>query len=498
MPIIDIQRRIREVGRIRLGEKKTSQQSGKQYPSKLERFRLTSTDKDAIVAAAELYGGTPAEWKDAPTQGAQWEVYTEATAIPVLAPPATDQMSFDQIMSQWYEAWSGGGCLHRCDGNYDHVQGEACACDPENRTCKPTTRVKLILREMNGFGTWRLESHGYNAAVELAASVELLAFAAAKGYALPARLRLDPRTQVSDGKTQHFMVPVIDVDVPIERLGLVGSTTAALPAGNYPPYDPTTESGFPGGPPRAIPEGPKPIQPTPGEQAFLDAMPAPDEQIAVQTAGHDTLVDIPPPRAPALPDPKAPFVADSEPIAPPVIHAVPDVDLHDMLRTHARSAAGLEPDALDLLVASMYGTAHTELGAAEIAVVRWTLDCINAGRFTLDIGAGEVVVCAAADDQELQFEQATRNWVAVIDTPPPAEDLTLEQPPAPAPTADPTVAPTDKDTWRLAAKDKSIRVSAILRKAKDLVAGDPPGSYEDLGKLNDADRAQVWAWLQAQ
>ena len=40
MPIIDLQRRLQEAGRIRLGDK-----SPKGAPRKLETFRLTSSDK---------------------------------------------------------------------------------------------------------------------------------------------------------------------------------------------------------------------------------------------------------------------------------------------------------------------------------------------------------------------------------------------------------------------------------------------------------------------
>lgn len=213
-PIIDLQRRLAEVGRIRLGEQVTTK-SGKKAPTKLARFRFTSPAATLIDQAAELYGGAARDWQ-APS-GPQREVITEATSIPVLIPPG------DMAFSQWLETWSGGGCRKRCDGRWDIQRDQACDCDPENRECKPTTRVSLILPEMPGVGLWRVETHGHYAAVELGATVELLQ-SLAPGRLVPGRLRLDPRTVKRpgpDGKpqTRNFVVPVLDIEGTMAALG---------------------------------------------------------------------------------------------------------------------------------------------------------------------------------------------------------------------------------------------------------------------------------------
>lgn len=223
-PIIDLQRRLAEVGRIRLGEQVTTR-SGKKAPAKLTRFRFTSPSADLIDQAAGLYGGTPRDWQ-APS-GAQREVVTDTTTIPVLVPPG------DMAFSQWLETWSGGGCRKRCDGRWDIQRDQACDCDPENRECKPTTRVSLILPEMPGVGLWRVETHGHYAAVELGATVELLQ-SLAPGRLVPGRLRLDPRTvkrSGPDGKpqTRNFVVPVLDIEGTMAALG-TRETPAAVDA----------------------------------------------------------------------------------------------------------------------------------------------------------------------------------------------------------------------------------------------------------------------------
>ena len=82
MPILALQKRARELGRIRIGQK-----GAKGQPQKLDRFRLTSPSKHVIEKVAELYGGTVQEWT--PAGGAQqWEVITDARRLPIMVPPA--------------------------------------------------------------------------------------------------------------------------------------------------------------------------------------------------------------------------------------------------------------------------------------------------------------------------------------------------------------------------------------------------------------------------
>ena len=63
MPILNLQRQLRELGRIRTGIQ-VSTSGGKRRPSKLETFRLTSGARELIEAAAEAYGGTVTPWQN--------------------------------------------------------------------------------------------------------------------------------------------------------------------------------------------------------------------------------------------------------------------------------------------------------------------------------------------------------------------------------------------------------------------------------------------------
>lgn len=228
MTLIDLQRRIAEVGRIRIGQKVPTS-SGKSRPGKLSTFRLTSPDRNRIAAAADLYGGTVAEWQ-APS-GKQWEVVTDTDSIPVIVPPTA--MAF----SQAYEQWAGGGCQVRCDGAWDSISDKPCHCDPDERECKPHTRLSVMLRDVSGLGVWRIDTSGYYAAVELAGAVEIIGMVAqAGGGLLPASLRLEQRSVKRPGEGRRdFAVPVLDIEVTPAQLvagqgmlGTGGGTGAVL------------------------------------------------------------------------------------------------------------------------------------------------------------------------------------------------------------------------------------------------------------------------------
>ena len=228
MPIRDIQRRQTQVGKIRIGETKDTGKKDKSgrpimRPVKLEKFRFTSPSKALIEQVAEIYGGTPTEWDPQGGGARQWEVYTAAESLPVVVPPNS--------VSQWYESWAGGACVRRCDGQREMLSDQLCQCspDPAERLCKPTTRIALMLADVQGIGVWALESHGYYAATELPAVAELLA--AAGGY-VAGRLELEERSarRPKDGggmETRRWMVPVLHVDAkPAELLALTSATTA--------------------------------------------------------------------------------------------------------------------------------------------------------------------------------------------------------------------------------------------------------------------------------
>ena len=225
MPIINIQRKLTEVGRIRLGAK-----SDKGAPQKLDKFRLTSKSKEALDAAAEVYGGVVKPW--AGPDGDSFELLTTTNVLDVVVPPGN-------ALTQWYEMWSGGGCQRRCDGAVETISGKACLCPADQtmrselsgrgQACKPTTRLSVLLPQVKSVGLWRLESHGYYAASELAGIAELLQQVSASDKYLPATLRLEQRSAKKNGKTSRFAVPVLEVGATVqEALSAIAGGTSQM------------------------------------------------------------------------------------------------------------------------------------------------------------------------------------------------------------------------------------------------------------------------------
>ena len=284
--IIDLQRRLAECGRIRIGMQVPVGTSGKTRPSKLETFRLTSPDRTRIEHAAALWGGTVRPW-EAPA-GQQWEVVTTSTTLEVIVPPS------DMSFSQSYELWNAGGCVRRCNGRLEQLTEGACLCDPAARDCDIHTRLSVLLRDLPGLGVWRIDTSGYYAAVELQGAVQVIALAAGRGQMLPARLRLEQRTVKRpglDGKpvTRRFAVPVLDIDASPGQLMLGGTAPVypepvAAPEPQRPMLTPVPAAA-PGG--RSVAQQMTAAeQPTPAPRRANAATPIPSTGLAPRTAAQ--------------------------------------------------------------------------------------------------------------------------------------------------------------------------------------------------------------------
>lgn len=225
MPILDLEQRARELGRIRMGQVVAAGE--KVRPEKLDRFRLTSPSEQLLVEVAMRYGGHVEAWDPQGGGPRQWQVLIEAPRLPVMLPP--------DPVSQHLEAWSGGGCVRRCDGVTETTRGsQPCLCGPDvaTRLCKPTTRLNVVLHELRGLGCWRLETHGYYAATEIPGVAALLARAG--GY-VEAWLGLEERVIRRPGeKAKRFMVPTLEVDIsPAELMAGHRGTAPTIGSGRH-------------------------------------------------------------------------------------------------------------------------------------------------------------------------------------------------------------------------------------------------------------------------
>lgn len=229
MPIINLQKRFRQLGEIRIGHTvdtgKVSTKTGKaiKRPAKLNKFRLTSASKPLLEQAAELFGGEVTPWTPANGGPDEWQLYTDSDRLPIIIPPKN-------AVSQWYEQYKGSKCVRRCDGETEFKSDKACFCaNREVRDCSITTRINVMLRDLQGVGVWLLTTHGYYAATELPDVAEFLSRAG--GY-VDAWLSMEEKSVVTaDGKTARFMVPKLDVGLsPAQLLAGEGAIQIGAPS----------------------------------------------------------------------------------------------------------------------------------------------------------------------------------------------------------------------------------------------------------------------------
>lgn len=215
-----LQRQFTEIGRIRLGE---LAENG--YPRSLETFRLTSADKNVLVQAADIWGGTVVPWAE---KKHYYELVTNVSEIPILVAP--------QLPKQGYEFWQKGGCKRRCDGENCLVAKDGamssypCKCLDEDgqqtefgrskNGCGLYTRIQVMLPDLQALGVWMLVTKSWYAAMEMPQSLSILR------QMTECKLAIDFRESVKDDQTKKFVVPVIRINTSLRDVLALGSKSS--------------------------------------------------------------------------------------------------------------------------------------------------------------------------------------------------------------------------------------------------------------------------------
>lgn len=235
MRIKHLQQALREAGRVRIGYSTPGKTKGAKVPHKLDRFRLTAPDEATIEGVAAVYGGTPEPWPDGGRD--RFQVVTDVDSLNVIFPIGMN------AVWQCFEQYDGGYPVVRCDGERfmrpdkrGRLADEGpCACDPNDRACKMTTAVSVILRDLPGIATWRVVTHSFYAATELTAAADMIETVMAAGMSVPARLFITNRTRKAliNGKptTKHYPVLALDLAMSVAALGAGNVGNGGAPSG---------------------------------------------------------------------------------------------------------------------------------------------------------------------------------------------------------------------------------------------------------------------------
>jgi hypothetical protein len=225
-----VQKKLVELGRIRIGDRVPTQSGKGTRPHKLLQFRLTSPNPALLNFAASSYGGDVRPWVgdgapvDEHGRPTQRELYTNVNALDVLIPTMS-------AVNLSYELWSAAGCQRRCTGDvithcplHEAQIGSPCCCPEDDherqalatqgKACARILRLNVLLPDLPGMGTWRLETKGYYATAELLGTLDMLTMAGQTHHIIEAVLRLEQRTVKRPGNGQGtgtltFAVPIL-------------------------------------------------------------------------------------------------------------------------------------------------------------------------------------------------------------------------------------------------------------------------------------------------
>ncbi|MGJ5831364.1 hypothetical protein [Streptomyces ossamyceticus] len=231
------QKQARELGRLRTGYSIPSDDPKKRpRPVKSKTWVLSSHSEHYVTAAAEAWGGNVERWQPQGNGAPQFRVITEAEQLEAILPPGDP-------LSQANEMWNKGGCARRCDGETEQISRHPCLCLAEHgpewhqlrqdirtkdKVCAATSRLNVILPDMPDVGVWRVETHSWYAANELAGTVDMVLSGTGGKGLVPVTLRIEPRTRVAGGQTKHFPVVVVEIRGVTTRQALTGPLPTAV------------------------------------------------------------------------------------------------------------------------------------------------------------------------------------------------------------------------------------------------------------------------------
>lgn len=201
-------KRLPRIGKIHLGERKTSEKTQKEYPTQTDYFVVKPDDSTGIPAAQafyDVYGPTPRE-------------------ITIAFPSNDPDSFFPQSLSSYRKIGErhklycrgDGESASRSDGEGGRFQMECryqeCPVYQDDK-CKELSQLQFFLPDVPGLGLWQIDSSSYNTTRNLNGSIEMIrALTGGRIAMIPLKLRIIPKVVDPDGKPKTVYVLTLGVD----------------------------------------------------------------------------------------------------------------------------------------------------------------------------------------------------------------------------------------------------------------------------------------------
>ncbi len=218
-------RRLPRLGKIRLGIKKVSQKTGKEYPAEVDYFILDPStpseleNKKLIDVFHQLYGDKP-------------------KSINIMFPMADTKIFFQQFYKRYGSTTSlkckGDGEIAVCSQpeyakdlkviGKDELGMTTVECLGKNcpyykfNECSEVGTLQILLPELPGSGVWQITTGSFHSIVEVNSCIDYIKSMCGRAHMIPLKLERIEQDITYEGKKSKHWILHVNMDFPLANL----------------------------------------------------------------------------------------------------------------------------------------------------------------------------------------------------------------------------------------------------------------------------------------
>lgn len=201
-------RRLPRLGKIRLGLKALSKNSGKEYPTETPYFVCPPE-------VMKIYGEKPTE-------------------LDVLFPVEDTAITIPQAY-EWYGTGKGLKCIGngetslRMDDKTFEMTERECPCEYlESGTCKQRMHLRVILPKVNVGGVYQIDTSSFNSIIDINSSVDYIRALVGRIALVPLKLKRVKTETHHEGKKQNHYTLKLELEADINFINTLRENTARI------------------------------------------------------------------------------------------------------------------------------------------------------------------------------------------------------------------------------------------------------------------------------